>query len=147
MESRLRILRVVLFVLGLLLLVWWPLSHWLYSVWYHALMGFENPAQYADNALVRVVGLTGFFPVLLLFFAALNPLRNRDIVIVLIIYGVLGGCFTSYLIESGQFPRPEYLNVLLYFGTSVLLLILFPWKYASAQALATLESAVPPNKE
>lgn len=146
MESRLRILRVVLFVLGLLLFVWWPLSHWLYSVWYHTLMGFENPAQYAENALVRVVGLTGFFPVLLLFFAALNPLRNRDIIKVLISYSVLGGFYTTYLITSGQFPTQEYLNVLLYFATAVLLLIIYPWNSSSARSLVSMKSAAATNQ-
>ena len=143
MASRIRVLRFMLFTFAFLLLLWWPLSHWVYSVWYHSFLGFENPTQYADSVLVRVIGLTGFFPVLLLFFAALNPLRNRDMIKVLIIYSVLGGFYTTYLIESGQFPAPEYLNVLLFFTTAVMLLIIYPWKQASDRSLASLESAAP----
>jgi hypothetical protein len=120
-------LKISLFLTSVFLLFWWPLSHWFYPVWYHAVLGFENPGRYVDEVLVKVIGLTGFFPTLLFFFAAADPLRNRDIIKVLIVNGLLGGLFTLYLIESGQFPQMEYLNVLLYFVTALGLIGFYPW--------------------
>ena len=129
--ARLRILRSFLLLAGLLILLWWPLSHWFYPEWYHTLMGFPHPAQYTNNPLVILIGLAGFFPVLLMFFAAANPLRNRDAVKVLIIVGLLGSGVLVYLIRTRFFPSREYLNVLLYGATSICLLLLYPWNSSS----------------
>lgn len=132
MNPRIRILQIALLTLGTLLLFWWPFSHWFYPVWYHELLGFENPAQYAENALVKVIGTAGLFPALLLFFAAANPLRNRDMLLVLIVYGVLGAFTFLYLIQQGQFPKLEYLNVGLFFAATIFLTIFYPWRQTTS---------------
>jgi hypothetical protein len=147
MTSRIHVLQIVLLAIGLFLLLWWPLSHWLYPVWYHTVLGFEDPAQYADNALIKVIGTAGFFPALLLFFAAINPLRNRDIVKVLIINGLVGGIATSYLIATGQFPARESLNVLLYFAAALGMTILYPWKLSGNLSTTSVKSDVPISSE
>lgn len=125
--KQMHILQTILFIMGTLLLFWWPLSHWFYPVWYHQLLGFENPLQYADNALVKVIGTSGLFPVLLLLFVAGNPLRNRDMLLVLIINCVLWGLTFLYLVQQGQFPKMEYLNVALFFAAMMSLVILYSW--------------------
>jgi hypothetical protein len=128
MKRRTRTLQIALLLTGVFLLFWWPLSHWFYPVWYHRLLGFTDPGQYANNVLIRVIGTAGFFPTLLLFFAAADPLRNRDIVKVLIANGLLGGLSNLYLIWNGQFPVLEYFNVCLYFSAALILAALYPWK-------------------
>lgn len=123
--KQMRVLQIIMAATGTLLMFWWPLSHWFYPVWYHRLLGFENPAQYADNALVKVIGTAGLFPILLLLFVAVNPLRNRDIVLVLIINCVLWGLTFLYLIQQGQFPQMEYLNSSLFFAVTIFLGIFY----------------------
>jgi hypothetical protein len=124
---RLKILQIFLVVAAAFVLFWWPLSHWFYPEWYHVLMGFEHPARYSNNALVVTIGLEGFLPVLVMFFAAANPLRNRDIIKALIVFGLLGCGVVIYLVRTEIFPSKEYLNALLYGMTSICLLLLYPW--------------------
>jgi hypothetical protein len=90
-------------------------------------MGFEHPARYSNNALVITIGMEGFLPVLLMFFAAANPLRNRDIIKAMVVFGLLGCGVVIYLIHVQLFPPSEYLNALLYGITSLSLLALYPW--------------------
>jgi hypothetical protein len=123
---RLQILKIYLWLTGIFLLLWWPLSHWFYAEWYHALFGFENPAQYAHNSLVKIIGLTGFCPIFLMFFAALNPIRNRDALKVFIITGFMVPIVYFYLIQTHGFPPLEYFNAAMYAGTALILIILYP---------------------
>ena len=124
--TRLQILKIFLWAAGILLLAWWPLAHWFYPEWYHALLGFENPAQYVQNSLIKVIGLTGFCPIFLMFFAALNPIRNRDALKVFIITGFMVPAVYFYLIQTHGFPPREYFNAALYAVTALIIFILYP---------------------
>jgi hypothetical protein len=122
--DRLKILKIYLWVLGIFLFFWWPLSHWLYPDWYHNLLGFQT----YDYALVKIIGTCGVMPVLGIFFAALNPERNRDILLVLIIFAVLMAATYTFLIIAKGFPTLEYINVAMSFLNAVILFLLLPHK-------------------
>ena len=93
---------------------------------YHNLLGFES----YDLAFVRVIGTLSSFSVLGLFFVARDPIRNRDLLIsLLIMSGLMMGTYL-YLIQTGQFPVGEYLNIFLLLANGLLASILYPWKKA-----------------
>ena len=84
--KRLSLTKIYLWIAAIFLLFWSPLSHWVYPDFYHyTIFGFES----YDEALIKVIGTISFIPTLLLFFSALNPVRNRDSVKTLIIAGFL----------------------------------------------------------
>jgi hypothetical protein len=128
--SRVAICRLYLLGLGVFTLFWWPLSHWFYRGWYHRLLGFES----YDYALVKVIGTIGVVPVLGMFFTAAEPLRNRDFIIVLLVFCVLMALTYVYLIRGHGFPQREYLYAALLAGNSIPLTVLYPWR-ATASAL------------
>lgn len=94
-------------IAGLAVLFWWPVSHWFYPEWYHALLGF---ASY-DPGLVKIIGTTGFLAVANIFLAAWEPVRFRPLIIVLIGFSILLIGTYIHLIRTGQFPPGEYVNV------------------------------------
>ncbi len=128
---RIKILRLYLLVLALFTLFWWPLSHWLYPDWYHTLLGFHS----YDYSLVKIIGTIGAVPVLGMFFAASDPIRNRDFVISLLVFFPLLAATYIYLINAHGFPVREYINVSLLVVNSFALGLLYPWKDAQAFAL------------
>ena len=83
--NRRSIFRVYLLLMAVGSLFWWPLSHWFYPGWYHTLLGFDSYA--ADY--VRVIGTLSLMPVLGMGFVALNPEKNRDFFVALLIFSVL----------------------------------------------------------
>ena len=129
---RLKILRLYLLFLALFTLFWWPLSHWLYPDWYHELLGFNG----YDYSLVKIIGTTGVVPVLGMFFAARDPIRNRDFVSSILVFCVLLAATYVFLIETHGFPTREYANVALLVGNAALLGLLFPWRAAQPFAPA-----------
>lgn len=112
--------------LGVFTLFWWPLSHWFYPDWYHQLMGFTS----YDYALVKIIGTIGVVPVLGMFFAAANPIRNRDFVLILMVFFILLSATYVFLINFHGFPKQEYFNVGLLMANTVITGILFPWRKA-----------------
>jgi len=126
---RLKITRIYLWIAAIFLLFWSPLSHWFYPDFYHyTIFGFDS----YDNALVKVIGTISFIPTLLLFFSALNPLRNRDGVKTLIVAGFLMSATYIYLINNYNFPALEYFNAGLFFLMALSLWIIYPWQFQSA---------------
>lgn len=126
--DRVAFIRFYLLVLGVFTLFWWPLSHWFYPDWYHRLLGFQN----YDDALVKVIGTIGVVPVLGMFFAAAEPLRNRDFVVALLVFCALMTLTYVYLIRGHGFPQREYVNAALLGGNGILLAVLYPWKAAAS---------------
>jgi hypothetical protein len=126
--NRLAIVRLYLLGLGAFTLFWWPLSHWFYPDWCHRLLGLEG----YDYALVKVIGTIGIVPVLGMFSAAAEPLRNRDFIIVLLVLCVLMALTCVYLIRGNGFPKREYLNAALSADNGILLAVLYPWKAAAS---------------
>ncbi len=126
-EKRLLILKLFLWIMGLFLTFWWPLSHWFYSDWYHTLLGFEI-GSYQDS-MVKVIGTIGIIPTLLIFFSANNPIKNRDMIIVLIVFSVLMSITYLHLISIEQFPVLELINVGLLFFAAIFLSIIYPWRH------------------
>jgi len=102
-SSRLRFLRGYLFLMGGLLLFWWPMSHWLYPDWYHTLLGF-SPGTYSIG-MVRVIGTCGVVPVILA--VARDPLRNQDALIALTGFSILMAFTYIHLIRAGLFPTEK----------------------------------------
>ena len=125
----LAVLRIYLLILATFTLFWWPLSHWFYPDWYHHLLGF----QHYDYALVKIIGTIGILPVLGMYMAALAPLRNRDIVVSLLVFFLLLAATYIYLINRHLFPRGEYVNVVLLILNTVLLASIYPWRQASSR--------------
>lgn len=125
-RKRLVFIQWFLSVLGVLLLWWWPLSHWFYADFYHRLLGF-GPGTYSTGP-VRVIGTCGIVPVLLALLAARHPRRNRDAVIPLIVFSVLMALTYLHLIWTGLFPRREYFNVALCLAAGLVLTVCYPWR-------------------
>lgn len=122
---KLKMIKIFLWINGVFLLFWWPLSHWFYSDFYHTLLGFKL-GSYQDS-LVKVIGACGMIPVLLLYFSAKNPIKNRDSIITLIIFLILLAGTFLYLILKGDFPVKEYLNVGLLTFSALFLILVYPW--------------------
>ena len=129
-NSRFRIVSIYLLIFGIVLAFWWPLSHWLYSDWYHQLMGF-TPGSYADN-MVKMIGTSGIVPVLLAWVTAVNPQKYRGNVIIMLIFGVAIAATNAYLILLGDWPVQEWFNVVVAAAFSMVLLILYPWRAAAS---------------
>lgn len=70
---RVRVLKGFLGIIGVLLLFWWPLSHWFFSDWYHGLLGFAAGSY--PEGMVKMIGTCGVFPVLL---ALIYPWRAGE---------------------------------------------------------------------
>jgi len=124
-EIRLKIVKAFLWITGIFLLFWWPLSHWFYPDAYHRLLGFQA-GSYPDS-MVKIIGTCGFIPVLLMLFSAKNPGRNKDAIITIIIFAFLISLTYIYLIASGSFPVLEFVNVGFSLFSAFLLIFLYPW--------------------
>lgn len=120
--DRLRILRIYLWLLGTFTLFWWPLSHWFYPDWYHRLLGFSS----FDPSLVTIIGTTGLLVVLNIFFAAFDPIRNRAMIIILIVFSLAMAATYFFLILTRAFPVREYANVALLIANTIVLIVLYP---------------------
>lgn len=120
--NKIRILQLFLGVMGLFLLFWWPLSHWFYADWYHTLLGFSS----YDPSLVRIIGTSGFMPVMLIFLTATNPVRYQGNLAILILFSLLFAGTYIYLIVGGLFPVQELMNVALCGVSAIVLLVLWP---------------------
>lgn len=78
--------------------------------------------------MVKIIGTCGIIPVMLAFFGAFNPVRNRAAVITLIFFAFLLGFTYLYLIVIKEIPQLELINVLISFIFAILLIIFYPWK-------------------
>lgn len=81
---------------------------------------------------MKVISTVGVVPVLGMFFAAADPLRNRDFVLVLLVFCVLTAVTYIYLIQNHRFPVREYVNAALLAGNGVPLAALYPWEAAAS---------------
>ena len=131
-----KVLKAYLWILGTFVLFWWPLSHWFYPEWYHRLLGFDG----FDYPLVIIIGTTGFVVVMNIFMAALDPVRNRGMLLILIVFSLFMAGTYFYLIQTQGFPKLEYLNIGLLAANTIILLALFP-RNAAKPALPTYEKS------
>lgn len=138
--SKLTILKAYLWILGTFVLFWWPLSHWLYPEWYHRLLGFED----FDSSLVAIIGTTGLVVVMNIFMAAMDPMRNRGMLAILITFSIAMAGTYFYLIQTQGFPRGEYLNMTLLIVNTIVLSCLYPRGHESLSAREEFNK-VPPN--
>ncbi len=120
--NKLLMLRVYLGLLGTFTLFWRSLSHWFYPEWYHWLLAFES----FDPSLVTIIGTTGLIAVLNIFFAALDPVRNRAMMTVLIVFSVAMAATYLFLIQTKGFPEREYANMTLLIVNTIVLIALYP---------------------
>lgn len=125
-EIRLKVIKIYLWIAGIFLFFWWPLAHWFYPDLYHTLLGFAI-GSYQDN-LVKIIGTTGIMPVLMAILSAINPIKNRDMIIILIIFSFLLAVTYVYLIITNQFPKLEFINVMISLASSIFLSVFYPWK-------------------
>ena len=123
-EVRIRLTKIFLWVFCVIGFIWWPLSHWFFPGFYHKILGF---ASY-ENSYVKVIGTLSFIPIMMMFFSALNPVRNKDMIKALIASGILMSFAYIYLILTGQFPKLEYINAGITFILAIVLLIIYPWR-------------------
>ena len=64
-------------------------------------------------------------------FVALNPEKNRDFFVALLVFSVLMAGTYVYLIVAGDFPPLEYVNVGIILGNAAILSALYPWQDAA----------------
>lgn len=127
--SRIIFLKAYLWVFGILAFLWWPVGHWVYPGWYHTFLGFES----YEPAYVKVIGTLAVMPVVGILLAAMNPLRNRDLLIALIVLSTLMTGTYVHLIITQQFPTGEYVNVAILGANTLALGLLYPWKQVHAK--------------
>lgn len=120
--NKIKILKVYLWILGTFVLFWWPLSHWFYPEWYHRLMGFRD----FDFSLVTIIGTTGLVVVMNIFMAAMDPIRNRAMLGILMTFSVAMAGTYLFLIQTQGFPSREYFNMALLIINAVILAALYP---------------------
>lgn len=114
-----RIFRIYCALSAVVLCFWWPLSHWLYSDLYHSLMGF-SPGGY-QASMVKMIGTCGVLPVMMLGYLAFAKERPAKLVTIMSVFSLLIGATFFHLIQSGQFPKREYINVGLCLFTAIVL--------------------------
>ena len=117
-----KMLKAYLWLLGTFVLFWWPLSHWFYPGWYHRLLGFDD----FDPSLVTIIGTTGLVVVMNMFVAAIDPIRNRAILAILITFSIAMAGTYFFLIQARGFPGREYFNVGLLIVNTIILAALYP---------------------
>jgi hypothetical protein len=91
-----------------------------------AYLGF-TPGSYSI-ALERVIETCGLIPVLLPLMAARHPRRDRDSVIVLVIFSILLALTYLHLIWAELFPPREYFNVAVCTLAALTPLGAYPWR-------------------
>lgn len=106
--------------------LWWPLSHWLYPDWYHDLLGFGPLDGPILDAMVKIIGTMGLFPVAILAAVIKTPNQARVLLQVFLLWSVGMAATYVYLINQGVFPVGEYLNVALLAGNFVVMVVLMP---------------------
>jgi hypothetical protein len=124
-DLKIKTIKIFLWIAGVFLFFWWPLSHWFYPDLYHQLLGFVK-GSYQDN-MVKIIGTTGILPVLMAILSAINPYKNKDMIIILIIFSFLMAFTYLFLIITNQFPKLEYINVAIPLFSAVFLLLFYPW--------------------
>lgn len=124
--TRLKLVSWYLFVFGLGLAIWWPISHWFFSDWYHSLLGFEI-GSYPDN-MVKMIGTSGLVPVFLMLSSSKDPKKYRSNIIIITVFGFLLAATNLYLLARGTWPIEEVFNIFLAILSSLILLILYPWR-------------------
>lgn len=126
MERRIKLLRIGSLIAAAALLFWWPLSHLFYSDWYHGLLGFL-PGSYQPS-MVIVIGICGFLPVMQLLLIALDPLRNRQSIVTMMIFSLLLIVMYICLISQDRFPKQETFNIAVCGAMFFFYLVVTPWK-------------------
>ncbi len=121
-ELKLKVIKIYLWIVGIFLFFWWPLSHWFFSDLYHILLGFPK-----SSYMVKTIGTLGIIPVLMSILSAINPIKNKNMVIILIIFSFLLAITYIFLIITNQFPKLEYINVMISLFSSIFLSVFYPW--------------------
>jgi len=118
-ETSRRAFSAFAFTLSALLLFWWPLSHWIYSDWWHRLLGFAAGSYPAG--MVRSIGTSGLLPVFLMAYIGLSPEGKRPLIIALSLFSL--ALAITYLVNilTGSFPKGEWLNLALCAAVAALL--------------------------
>ena len=137
--SQRRIFRVYTGIFAVLMLGWWPASHWLFPDTYHDLLGFGQLTA-SDYAMAKVIGTLSVLPVLGMLLVARDPERLRGLFISLLVLSALTVGTYTHLIETGDFPDGEWLNVGLITLNGLILAGLYPWRSAQKFQLAWREA-------
>jgi hypothetical protein len=105
---------------ALILLFYWPLSHWCYPDLYHRIFGFA-PGTY-DPDFVKIIGTMGLMPVAGFVHAAIRPAQARGFLVAFTAWCFLQSATYVDVILGGRFPKAEYFNAALIFlvGLSML---------------------------
>ncbi len=98
---------------GILLFIYWPMSHWLFSHLYHTTLGFA-PGSY-DPDFVKIIGTMGMIPVAGLLYAAIRPAQAGAVVFGFTVWCFLMSVTYIEVINNGHFPTQEYFNSALAF--------------------------------
>ena len=125
-QSRIKITRIFSIISAVLLLFWWPLSHLLYSDWYHSITGFA-PGSY-QQPMVTVIGVCGFLPVMILVIAAIDPVKYRLNILAMIVFSFLLFAMYMYLVLTGLFPEREIINIVICFTMPLIYSAITPWR-------------------
>jgi hypothetical protein len=76
--------------------------------------------------MVKIIGTAGLVVVLNIFLAAFDPVRNRILIPVLIVFSAAMAATYVFLIHTHGFPATEYLNVSFLCANIVILSAFFP---------------------
>lgn len=122
--NRVKALRLFALLQAVIVAFWWLLSHWLYSDWYHGVMGFA-PGSYDDD-FVKIIGVMALMPLVGLIEAARRPDTAAPFLRAYITWCFGMAATYAYTINFGDVPEREYLNAALLVVSGLALLYLFP---------------------
>ena len=98
----------------------------LYSDVYHRFPDF--PMGSFKESMVAVIAVCGVLPVMNLTAGAINPVKYRMIIGIMMVFGFLLSCMHANLICLGKFPVRELINVVLCLWVMAVYAIIAPWK-------------------
>lgn len=125
MEKRIRFVRILMVLSIAYSLVFSVAGHLFFpDLYYVKIMGHAG----FQDSMVKMSGIYGILTAALGFFVFLRPLKNRDIVISLIIIGFGISGTVLYCIAALDFPVRQLVNVFLPLIMGVILIIIYPWK-------------------
>ena len=127
MEKRLTIIKIIMGLTIFYGFIGAFIAHWFFPDFYF--LKLMEHSQYQDS-MVKLIGIYGIFLSLLAFFVIKSPLKNRDIVISIIVLGFSMGASFIFFILFKDFPNSQYINVILLFILSIMLLAVYPWEAA-----------------
>lgn len=116
-----------LLFLGGFTFFYWVVSHWFFSDLYHKMLGFKSGSY--PRSFVKIIGTSGILPSIVVILTAFNPAKYSVLMVEWLAFMFLLAVNYFHLILKKDFPKREYINILLILGNIIFITAFFPWKF------------------